>query len=139
MFSNKKFFYLEMVIVLICMVISFYFIFHAFSLKSCLDQKTLDYENLLSEKLELEKLFLHISKDLEKSKNDSSISSLSSSDENINHLTNQKEKILTLSKGIKDSLEHVILVHENEFYQLSKKITQLRNQLEQIQESNLRQ
>ena len=126
MFLNKKLLFFEILIIFTCLCICIYSINHSSSLKHKLDQLSLDYENLLSEKLELEKSIL------------ASTTVPADSYGIKNHNTSLKKNSVYLSKCAKDSLEYLITVHENELFQLSNRITRLKNQLEQLKISSLK-
>ena len=127
MILNKRLLSVEFIVILVCLALSAYFIHHSFALKSKLDEKTLEYENLLSEKLEIEKSILQ------------SVSVPGQLNSERNSGSSVKSKPSDISPAEKDSIEHVILKNEMEVLELSKKITILKNQLEQARAFDTRQ
>ncbi|MEI6899464.1 MAG: hypothetical protein WCL00_06275 [Bacteroidota bacterium] len=127
MISSNKLLTIETIVILVCLALSAYFIHHSFALKSKLDEKTLEYENLLSEKLEIEKSILQ----------SVSVPNMTNSEKNTNSVAKSKQS--NISPAQKDSIEHVILKNEIEVLELSKKITILKNQLEQARGFETRQ
>lgn len=117
MFSTKRLLYIETLFLGVFLVFSFYFIHHSISLQSKLDQKSLDYENLLSEKLEIEKSILQ---------------SIKSEHQNFSFQKGNANFDKNVAPSLsKDSIQRMILNNEMELIELSKKIDLLKSQLNQ--------
>jgi hypothetical protein len=122
-----------LIILVFCLLCSLFFIIRNVSLKNRLESSQLSFENLLSEKLQVEKRYHDIRDELDSVKA-ARIGQIQVFDakSRISREDSPKEQkqgkgLWTIPKlvALKDSLEHVIYLRDQELIHLSKKIDEL--------------